>query len=266
MGSWCVVCAISGVPIRPGDEVVGWKSRKAPYEHNYIPTSLPVVGKYDDYGGIEDAEGKILIEGDGMVVICHRKMWDEQIKRFDHKDFGGKPCPSLSDEWAHLRLKFAEETALSQRLLASFTPTGADAEYWKNRANPFTVAYGVLNRSSSGVSFAWYFSKFTLGVNGKVNTDKMSYEERAKIPQEDISGTFEKILLNGIINGFPDDTLVMLEGMIKIYATAIFRCRPILPDQMCRCVQYPDGRKENGWLSAVHKFATKELPAKRKKA
>lgn len=261
MGSYCVTCALSGVPIHYDDDVIGWNVSKSPYgmtsgDVPFIPTSIPVIGKYDTYGGIE---GKL--EGDGMVAICHLKLWKTQINKFRHEDFGGNPCTSLVDQFEGIRKEYQSSVANYQKLLEA----SPDHEFWTRHAKPFNAAWSELHRASSGISYMWYIlNKFTLGVEGKVSTKGMKYEEREKIPQEDQCGKFETLLVNGLINGMSKEDLDILEGLVKIHATAIFRNRPILPTQMVKCVQYPDFKQENAWLKAVYEFAANQ-PIKRAK-
>lgn len=262
MGSWCVVCAVSGVPIHPGDPVIGWKVRLSPFgpltsENLFIPVSLPVIGVYDDYGGIENVEDGEALDGDGMNVICHLEMFTEAAKHFDHKDFAGKPCESLAVSWDRARERMGERINMYKRILESQPEQPPEKKaFWERRLDPYQYAHSELNgTSTNGINFMWYLSKFTLGVNGKVNTDKMTFEEREAVPIKDQIGEFETILIEGLVNDMPVATLERLENMIKVYATAIFRCRPILPDQMNRCVQYPDHKKEHAWVKAVHKFS-----------
>jgi len=274
MGSWCVVCALSGVPIRPGDPVIGWKVQLSPFgalgsDPMFVPTSLPVIGKYDDYGGIEaeDADFNFdvssALEGDGMNVICHLEMWKQAVKQFDHKDFAGKECPSLKDSWEKVQRIYADDKLFYNKISAS----KPDDIHWQRRCDPMNMAHGALSRCEQGVNFIWYLNKFTLGVNGKVSTKGLKYDEIDLIPYADRAGEFETILLNGVINGFSDYQLELLENLCKVYATAIFRCRPILPDQCNRCVQYPDYKKENAWIKAVYQFAVvdKRKPKGKKK-
>lgn len=66
MGCWNATCSLTNLPIFAGDKIVviplmKKKNNKEPYYSCYptdtfVPLSLPVVGKYNDYGGIEDIE------------------------------------------------------------------------------------------------------------------------------------------------------------------------------------------------------------------
>lgn len=52
MGSWNETCALSHLPILPGDETVKLLCYSG-YQTELLPVTLPVVGGYDDYGDIE---------------------------------------------------------------------------------------------------------------------------------------------------------------------------------------------------------------------
>jgi hypothetical protein len=59
MGSWSVYCGISHIAITSGTPCVFLGLKKAKYSRINMPyeiTTLPIFGKYDDYGGIEDIE------------------------------------------------------------------------------------------------------------------------------------------------------------------------------------------------------------------
>lgn len=58
MGSWSVYCGISNITITSGDScvLIPLKKSKGEYYSPYLPETLPIFGKYDDYGGIEDIE------------------------------------------------------------------------------------------------------------------------------------------------------------------------------------------------------------------
>jgi hypothetical protein len=267
MGSYCVTCAISGLPIHPGDPVVGWSVIESPFGSwsgsiAFVPTSIPVIGTYNDYGGIEaglvDDSGEFhhdALEGDGMVAICHLELWKKQIKQFKLEDFSGKNAAvSLVDQFAAIRKEYTEQLTRYKALIES--NPGNDTAYWNERSKPFNCAHEALHRSSPGVSYMWYITdKFLLGVEGKVKTKGVGFEERQKISQEDKCGEFETQLVNAVINGISNQSLELLEGMIKIYASAIYRNRPIMPTQMVPCTQYPDMKKEFAWTKTVYEFA-----------
>ena len=71
MGSWDETCALSNLPIMPGEEVywlilsrnVYHKFDKSGCYHNdfFFVRSIPLLGVYDDYGEIEIAEGEEII-------------------------------------------------------------------------------------------------------------------------------------------------------------------------------------------------------------
>lgn len=68
MGSWSVYCGISNISITAGNECVLLPLKKNDGYHGYLPylpATLPIFGKYNDYGGmeyIEENENTKLIE------------------------------------------------------------------------------------------------------------------------------------------------------------------------------------------------------------
>ena len=55
MGSWSVSCGISNIAITSGKECCIIPLKESIDEYGgYVPTTLPIFGKYDDYGGMED--------------------------------------------------------------------------------------------------------------------------------------------------------------------------------------------------------------------
>jgi hypothetical protein len=79
MGCWNGTCFISNLPIRHGDEVVGFVISYdnfkdevgysgSCYSEAYArPLGLPFFGTYDDYGGIEDIKESIATK-----YLCHK--------------------------------------------------------------------------------------------------------------------------------------------------------------------------------------------------
>jgi hypothetical protein len=53
-GSWSVYCGISNISITSGNDCVLLPLKETNGEyHRYSPATLPIFGKYNDYGGIE---------------------------------------------------------------------------------------------------------------------------------------------------------------------------------------------------------------------
>lgn len=65
MGSWSVSCGISNIAITANNEccIIPLKAATGGYD-NYLPCTLPIFGKYDDYGGMED-----IIENENTKLI-----------------------------------------------------------------------------------------------------------------------------------------------------------------------------------------------------
>ena len=89
MSCYSVHCVLSGLPISCGEPVVGWSLQKSKFEDDekqYIPKSLPVIGLYDTYGGIEDNDGNCILRGSGMEAICHFDLWNALPQFWNEKD------------------------------------------------------------------------------------------------------------------------------------------------------------------------------------
>ena len=75
MGSWSVHCGISSLSITSGDKVVLLPLRVNDTHRGYLPylpSTLPIFGTYDDYGGLEDiqedANTKLIEEHFGITI------------------------------------------------------------------------------------------------------------------------------------------------------------------------------------------------------
>lgn len=68
MGSWNETCALTRLPIRVGDPVValtrivGPRYKAQGSQKNALLFGLPLIGKYDDYGGIENLANPALVD------------------------------------------------------------------------------------------------------------------------------------------------------------------------------------------------------------
>lgn len=58
MGSWSVYCGISNIAITAGSRcaILPIKRDRMNYRNQFVPATLPIFGKYDDYGGLENIE------------------------------------------------------------------------------------------------------------------------------------------------------------------------------------------------------------------
>ena len=75
MGCWSVYCGISKITIREGDDFVIIPIRKNTSGRSYfkwLPATLPIFGKYNDYGGMEeivqDENTKLIEEHFGITI------------------------------------------------------------------------------------------------------------------------------------------------------------------------------------------------------
>lgn len=73
MGSWSVSCGISNIAITSGNECCIIPLNESSQDYGgYLPTTLPIFGKYDDYGGmediVEDENTKLIEEFFGITI------------------------------------------------------------------------------------------------------------------------------------------------------------------------------------------------------
>lgn len=65
MGSWSVSCGISNIAITDGNECCIIPINENIHDYGgYLPTTLPIFGKYNDYGGMED-----IVEDENTKII-----------------------------------------------------------------------------------------------------------------------------------------------------------------------------------------------------
>jgi hypothetical protein len=84
MGSWSVYCGISQIAITASDECVllPLKENKRGDSYSpYLPATLPIFGKYDDYGGIENIEEddntKLIEKYFGISILDFTKLFTD---------------------------------------------------------------------------------------------------------------------------------------------------------------------------------------------
>jgi hypothetical protein len=73
MGSWSVSCGISNIAITDGNECCIIPIKESHHDYGgYLPTTLPIFGKYNDYGGmediVEDENTKLIEEFFGITI------------------------------------------------------------------------------------------------------------------------------------------------------------------------------------------------------
>jgi len=257
MGDYSVHCALSGIPIRNGNPVVGWRLQHSKFktidENMFIPLSLPVHGFYDNGGGIEDKDGNNVLIGDGMVAICHESLWNTLPDFWNPLDGDGPVCEGMTKSHE----KYLKEIKMHQELLASLKESDEQYEFWKCRA---TELYGAAHMALSshnmkiGCILKW-IDKLYLGEPSK--DDETEEKDKKKWPHADHFGTFERLILDVVIAGpsMPnfDQTCIDIGRLIMAYSSTYYRGRPILPTQATHAEQYPDFKREKKWFQIVAK-------------
>jgi len=122
MGCYSLICAVSGLPIKEGDNVVGFDLEPHTYQgdgrYYDVPKSWPVFGKYNDYGGIK---GKKLSK---HCALIHRDIWDnaEQYKNKQYVAFENNlPLAEILSQENRPNIFRTEEWSLTDRICFALT-------------------------------------------------------------------------------------------------------------------------------------------------
>lgn len=103
MGCWNGTCGLSNLPILHGDKVVCFIVKKDDYENKIShecypwdhssPLTFPLIGYYDDYGGIENIEPSPHID---FIIKYFKKIFDDGLLNCD-KYYGKKGINTIDD-------------------------------------------------------------------------------------------------------------------------------------------------------------------------
>lgn len=101
MGSWDETCALSNLPICPGDKVVGIILRESPYSSvgevcyisdNLLPSSFLFRGVYDDYGSLTDINKDKILE-----LLVNQKVYTQEKDAENNSIFVEKQYSDIFD-------------------------------------------------------------------------------------------------------------------------------------------------------------------------
>lgn len=149
MGSFNMSCGLSGASISPGDRVmfVPLKNARYPqslkqietiFEDFYEPSGLPIYGKYDDYGRIDDGTD---ITTNGQCFIAD--IVDKCIERYDGSTIlADLPGPELLE---YIGFKFSHELEKSERYNLVFTNDELNAKAYSDGTWSHIELNGELN-------------------------------------------------------------------------------------------------------------------------
>lgn len=246
MGDWSVHCAISGLSIRGGDPVVGFKLQETSfkgeiYTSQYLPLSMPVVGYYDHCGGISTEKYSTDdLLGNGLRAIIHKDVWNELPKMWNPQD-GAMP---LIESFKEIHKEIHEEIANYKSLYEK-----DKKKIWKKWMDPLGVAHSCLTRPTFR-GFVTWLDKIYLGEKS-LDMGK-SYKVRQHWSYKNCSGPFEKIVLQLAIDG-PNDPMFAekcdhLEKLVMAYSVQYITGRQITPIHLTHPEQYTQMIKEEKWF------------------
>jgi len=121
MGCWNETCALSSLPIQEGEEIVLVLLREPclPDFHNlYKPIFLPIIGTYNNYGGIENIQDT---ESSKLISVKFKSLNDKIHQEnqyeaaFFHKDIYDEVLENVSN-----RIPHKQEKPIYNLMLESF--------------------------------------------------------------------------------------------------------------------------------------------------
>lgn len=195
MGDFSVHCCLSGLPITSNQPVVAFGLQKSKFKetnlcgYNFIPTTFPVHGYYDDCGGVTDKDGND-ISPNGSIAICHLDFWNA-LPKFWNKQDGEE---SLKDSILKAHAKYLEDVS---RYKALVDCSNDDNGFWKKRfEDKLWIAHSSIDNNHR--CFLKWMDKLYIGEPS--SDDGVLYDERKDWSYDKLSGPFEQMILNLIIN------------------------------------------------------------------
>jgi hypothetical protein len=240
MGHFTVPCGLSGIPIKGGDHIVGFNVELASYNHTYsafIPTNIPVVGYYDDYGRLEDKKGNILREAERgdeeKLILCHKHMWDVASKGFNktYTAYNGTKSISIMEHFANTKKMLSNpENFISETLKSAL-----DKKFDKNMLRAFMLTSGLLPQDKSVGLHQTLNELIGRGKEGKFRT--MWTERLDKGPD------------------LTQEEANMIAQMCMVYKNSYVSGRQLTTTSHCWTIQDTDYKEEAKWHAEVAKFA-----------
>jgi len=257
MGHYNVHCTLSGVPISPGDSVVGWELQKSVFHDSnlkWLPKCAPMRGTYDSYGGIEVENGPstVSFRGDYMA-ICHIDLWDTVSEMWDQKD--GKK--SLLEFLKIAHKEYLQMHKNNADMVESCKKPGFEDKdkFWERKlADTYQTAdLGLSNaeRHTHEYGRLRSITKLYLGEVKHIHNDPRPTSERV--------GPFEKMILEMVLSENLNEAFVKdLETLGVVYSTVCIRGRPVFPTQDTFAIQDSDYKKEFKWFQKVSAMCRKQ--------
>jgi hypothetical protein len=240
MGCFTVPCGLSGIPIVHNDPIIGFNVEPVRYDEQdfaFTPTNVPILGKYNDYGSLEDKNGNILRSLDREeLVLCHVEMWEQASKGYDAKIKGYR-----GEEYITLKEYFERTKKTYQENVKKFNPLKM------KEFTPEAIMQLSVMREKEGATIG-------LHVNLKRLLDKSE--------SQSLRDEWNKRIIDG--NGFTDKEFELLSQLCMVYRNIYNSGRQVTPTSHCWTMQDSDCKKEAEWHKAVSNFCTKKAKKTRR--
>lgn len=240
MGCFNVPCGISGLAISEGQSIIGFTVIQSVHKQNrnstYEPTSIPIVGTYNGYGGLIQKNGQVLKAGfdsNSHAVFCHKKLWDS-ISQNGKKNIDG---------W-HFKDPVDIKTFLTLTM-----------ESYKKFVRSFTKAIN-LHDGTDRTTIEELLADRVKMVLYSMSIDVDGLHKYILHPTSDFPTLTYLIAKNLLENGIPtDQECIYLEQLAYVYTHSFYTGRPISPTSVCFVNQEANYTYLSQWFQKVADLA-----------
>ncbi len=240
MGDYSVSCAVSGIPFRHGQKVVGFNLEPMRFpggKGTHIPASWPVFGEYDMCGGIEDENL------DCECAIIHRAIWDN-AHIYWHRE--NRPYISNWLDVEQAREKAKKEFESDKRI--DFNPTWGATDYF----------FYALKEQFHQTDFGLVFRNL---IDGKKSAGSGGEKNQSFLFR---SNFMEEILTKMLERQWTNKEQTVLDKIVCLYSGQMMFGRAIAPSNSIYVEQYPEYKQRIDILK-MNLVLAKKLAADLKK-
>lgn len=224
MGSYSVICAVSGTPLEFFNQVIGIELE--PYRfpgdrYAYVPASWPVYGEYDTCGGIE---GELLSPN---CALFHREVWDsaELYWHVENRKYGRG---FLDFEFILSQAQERDESEKKLRAMG-FRP---EAYEWTLADQVWYVLESQLTKTDEGLTLREMLNSKKHNVTGV--PEDLCFLERS---------TFGELLVQKILAGWTAVDAEVLYRLVCLWCGQSLTGRQIIPSVHISIEQCPTYRQ-----------------------
>lgn len=240
MGYFNVPCGLSGLSISEGQAIIGFTVIQTNHKQNrnsaYEPTSIPIVGTYNGYGGLVQKNGQVLkadIDSNSHAVFCHKKLWDHVTKN------GKKNI----DDW-----QFKDPVDIKTFLTLTM-------ERYKKFVHSFTKAINTHDGTDRTTIEELLADRVKM-VTYSMLIDVDGLHNYILHPTSDFPTLTYLIAKNLLENDIPtDQECIYLEQLAYVYIHSFSTGRPIVPTSICFVNQEANYTYLSQWFQKVAEIA-----------